>query len=59
VYQDKYANEILRRFHMESSKPMETLLEGNWRKKNDTSGEVVETIFYRKLMGSLMYLVNI
>jgi len=29
VYQGKYANEILRRFHMESSKPMETPLAGN------------------------------
>ena len=58
VSQGKYANEILRRFHMERNKPMETPLAGNWRKEDATSGEVVEAIVYRKLVGSLMYLVN-
>jgi len=47
VSQGKYANEILKRFCMESSKPMETPLEGNWRKEDATSGEVVEAIVYR------------
>lgn len=47
VSQGKYANEILRRFYMESSKPLENPLAGNWRKENDTSGEVVEAIVYR------------
>ena len=56
--QAKYANEILRRFCMESSKPMETSLAGNWRKKDATSREVMEAIIYRNLVGSLMYLVN-
>eukprot|EP00253_Pinus_taeda_P035279 PITA_35279 len=28
----KYANEILKKFHMERNKPMETPLIGNWRK---------------------------
>ena len=56
---EKHANEILRRFHMESRKPMETPLVGNWRKEDATSGEVVEATIYRQLVGSLMYLVNI
>ena len=43
---------------MESSKPMETPLVGNWRKKDATLGEVVEVTIYRQLVGSLMYLVN-
>ena len=43
---------------MEINKPMETPLAGNWRKDNDTSGEVVEDTIYRKLVGSLIYLVN-
>jgi len=30
----------------------------NWRKEDATSGEVVEAIVYRKLVDSLMYLVN-
>ena len=56
VSQGKYANEILKRFHMERSKPMETPLAGNLRKEDATLGEVVEDT--RKLVGSLMYLVN-
>eukprot|EP00253_Pinus_taeda_P016996 PITA_16996 len=58
VSQGKYANEILRRIHMEKCNPMQTPLVGNWRKEDDTSGEVVEATVYRKLVGSLIYLVN-
>eukprot|EP00253_Pinus_taeda_P024618 PITA_24618 len=47
VSQGRYANEILRRFHMDSSKLMETPLACNWRKEDSTSGEVVEAIVYR------------
>eukprot|EP00253_Pinus_taeda_P026997 PITA_26997 len=54
----KCANLILKRFYMESSKPMETPLTGNWRKGDATSGEVVEAIIHKKLVGSLMYLVK-
>ena len=42
VSQDKYANEILRRFHMEKYTPMQTPLAGNWRKEGATSRELVE-----------------
>eukprot|EP00253_Pinus_taeda_P032171 PITA_32171 len=58
VSQGKYSNEILRRFHLESNKPMETPLASNLRKKDATSREVVEAIVYRRLVVSLMYLVN-
>eukprot|EP00253_Pinus_taeda_P004812 PITA_04812 len=58
VSQGKYANEKLRRFHMDMCKPMETPLVGNWRKEDATLGEVVAAIVYRQLVGSLMYLVN-
>ena len=56
--QGKYANEILRKFHMESNKPMETPLAGKDRKEDATSREVVEAIVYIQLVGSLMYLVS-
>jgi len=56
--QGKYANEILRRFHMEKCKPMQSPLAGNWRKEVAASREVVKNIVYKKLVGSLMYLVN-
>ena len=58
LFQGKYAKEILRKFHMESCKPMETPLAGNWRKEDATSGVVVDATVYRKLVGSLLYLVN-
>jgi len=58
VSQGKYANEILRHFHMEKCKPMQTPLAGKWRKEDATSSEVVATTIYRQLVGSLMYMVN-
>jgi len=58
VSQGKYANEILKKFHMERKKPMETPLAGNWRKEDATSGEVVEATIYKQRVGSLIYLMN-
>eukprot|EP00253_Pinus_taeda_P013901 PITA_13901 len=55
VSQGNYANEILRRFRMERSQPMETPLAGKWRKEDATLGEVVEAIVYRQIVGSLMF----
>ena len=48
---------ILKKFHMERNKPMETPPVGNWRKEDATSGEVVETTIYKRHVDSLMYLV--
>ena len=48
--QGKYSKDILRKFHMEGSKPMETPLVGNWRKEDATSGEVVDSTIYKKLL---------
>eukprot|EP00253_Pinus_taeda_P008895 PITA_08895 len=36
VSHGKYANEILKKFHIKSSKPMETPLVGKWRKEDAT-----------------------
>ena len=51
VSQGKCANEILKKFHMESRKPMETTLAGNWRKEDTTLGDVVEATIYRLIVG--------
>ena len=56
--QGKYEKEILGKFNMESYKPMDTPLLGNWRKEDATSKKVVDDTVYRKLVGLLMYLVN-
>eukprot|EP00253_Pinus_taeda_P033149 PITA_33149 len=58
VSQGKYVNEILRRFHMDKCKTMQTPLACNWRKEDATSSEVVAATVYQQLVGSLMYLVN-
>lgn len=58
VSQGKYANEILKNFHMESRKPMDTPLVTSRRKEDATSSEVEEATINRQLVGSLMYLVN-
>jgi len=47
VSQGKYANEILRRSHLEKCKPMQTPLAGSQRKEDATSGEVLEATVYR------------
>eukprot|EP00253_Pinus_taeda_P035309 PITA_35309 len=46
VSQGKYANEILRRFHMEKCKPMQTPLAGNWRKEDATSSELSQAMVH-------------
>ena len=46
VSQGKYATVILRRFRMESCKPMESPLATNWRKENATSCEEVDATIY-------------
>lgn len=58
VSHGNYANNILKIFHMEICKPMETPLATNWRKENATSGEEVDATIYQKLVCSLMHLVN-
>lgn len=47
VSQGKYANEILKKFRMDSCKPMDTPLAGNWRKEDASSGEEVKATIYR------------
>ena len=41
VSQEKYGNEILNKFSMGSSKPIDTPLKGSWRKEDSTSSEEV------------------
>eukprot|EP00253_Pinus_taeda_P031693 PITA_31693 len=62
VSQGKYANEILRWFHMEKCKPMQTLLASNWRKEDATSGELSQDmvqltkVFWKAAKHVLRYL---
>eukprot|EP00253_Pinus_taeda_P017133 PITA_17133 len=58
VSQGKYAWEILEKFNIHGSKPVDTPLPGGWRKEDATLGEEVDATVYQQLVGSLMYLVN-
>eukprot|EP00253_Pinus_taeda_P033891 PITA_33891 len=53
VSQGKYAREILEKFNMHGCKPVDTPLPGGWRKEDATSGEEVDAIVYRQLVGSV------
>eukprot|EP00253_Pinus_taeda_P005404 PITA_05404 len=62
VSQGKYANEILRRFHMEKCKPMQSPLASNWRKEDATLGELSQAmvqptkLFWKEMKHVLRYL---
>ena len=54
----KYIVEILHGFRMTDCRPMSTPLVTNWRKIDVSSSNTVDPTIYRRLIGSLMYLVN-
>jgi hypothetical protein len=56
--QGKYTFEILKRFRMEESKPMATLMVTNLRKIDSSNLELAGPRQYQQLIGLLMYLVN-
>jgi hypothetical protein len=56
--QGKYATNILSRFQMEDCRPMSTPMITNWKKLSASDSQLVDATVYRKLIGSLMYLVN-
>jgi hypothetical protein len=56
--QRKYAANILGRFQMEDCRPMSILMISNWKKLSASDSQLVDATVYRKLICSLMYLVN-
>ena len=58
VTQSKYIREILKKFGLEDSKPVSTLMAtGHKLTKNDESAEVNQTM-YRSMIGKLQYVVH-
>ena len=57
--QGKYAMETLKRFRMMDCKAMTTPMASNLKLLSDASSELVDTMMYRQMIGSLMYLMNI
>ena len=56
--QGKYVVEILKRFEMMDCKSMSMPMTMNLKLLGDTTSETVDTTLYRKMIGSLMYLMN-
>ena len=56
ISQEKYANDILKRFGMENSNPMATPMEPKAKLSKKDKGETVDESLYRSLVGSLRYL---
>eukprot|EP00253_Pinus_taeda_P014437 PITA_14437 len=54
----KYIVSILQRFGMMDCKSMDTLMVTNWKKIWDSDSALIDPTMYRKLIGSLNYLVN-
>ena len=56
--QGKYAVEILKRFRMMDCKAMTTPMESNMKLLSVYSSESIDSMMYRQMIGSLMYLTN-
>jgi hypothetical protein len=56
ISQKKYAADILKKFKMESCKPMLTPMEERLKLEKESGGNLVNSTNFRKLVGSLRYL---
>lgn len=58
VNQSKFANELVSKFGMITSKPLHTPISTSEKVNNDTKGKDVDTKMYRSMIGSLLYLTT-
>ncbi|KAK2435997.1 hypothetical protein QL285_021017 [Trifolium repens] len=56
ISQKKYANDILKKFKMEHSKPISTRVEEKLKLTKESVGKRVDSTHYKSLIGSLRYL---
>jgi len=56
IHQQKYVKELIKRFGMESAKPIDTPISPSTRLVEDDGGPSVEEKLYRGMIGSLLYL---
>ena len=54
IHQTKYVSEVLSRFQVEDSKPMDTPIQPNHGIGVDAKGELTDPFTYRAIVGSLM-----
>ncbi|GKB57498.1 retrovirus-related pol polyprotein from transposon TNT 1-94 [Tanacetum coccineum] len=55
--QSKYNKEMLKKFGLEDSKPMKTLMSSDTKLMKDEECESVDSTWYRVMIGSLLYLM--
>ncbi|XP_031259109.1 uncharacterized protein LOC116117216 [Pistacia vera] len=58
VSQQKYANEVLKKFNMDKCKPMDTPLVANLKLSKDDGAVKVDKGIYSSLIGCLLYLTT-
>ncbi|XP_071724406.1 uncharacterized mitochondrial protein AtMg00810-like [Rutidosis leptorrhynchoides] len=56
ITQEKYAKNLVKKFGLESSKPMRTPMGTNEHLSKDIEGEDADPTLYRSMIGSLLYL---
>ena len=57
ICQKKYASDILKKFHIENSKPVSTPVEEKLKLIREDNKRVVNPTYYNSLIGSLRYLI--
>ncbi|KAI4357505.1 hypothetical protein L6164_001448 [Bauhinia variegata] len=56
ITQRKYANDILKKFKMQNSKPVHTPVEEKLKQMRESKGRLVNPTYYKSLIGSMRYL---
>ena len=55
ISQEKYTNDLLKRFKMDECKPIKTPVPTNGHLDLDEGGKMVDQTLYRSMIGSLLY----
>jgi hypothetical protein len=58
IHQEKYTNDILKKFKMDDCKPIKTPMPTNGHLDLDDGGKSVDQKLYRSMIGSLLYLTT-
>ncbi|RDX88499.1 hypothetical protein CR513_29897, partial [Mucuna pruriens] len=59
VCQQKYANDVLKKFAMSESKPVKSPIVPGSKINRDVDGVIVDDTYFKQIVGSLMYLIVI
>ena len=58
IFQEKYIEDLLKKFHMAACKPVSTPMSSNEKLQQEDAVEKANAKIYRSLVGSLIYLTN-